>query len=201
MSNDAGATEAIRRTLEVSLDPRVARTRSALYAAAASLAAAGGPVTVSSVVRTAGVSRASFYSHFAGLDDLWAGLMAEAFRRIADLYSADHDEPLDAMRRSQELLVEYFASNRTLYAGAAAVPVSRDGYLLGVRTMAEVIETALRDHPRRPRTLRVDATARYIAGAAYGLIDAWLTGEVELTSTQLVEHLEALLPPWFSGTH
>jgi len=201
VSDEAGPTEKIRRAIEASSDPRVARTRAALFTAATSLASEGEPVTVSSVARAAGVSRASFYSHFEGLDDLSAGLMHEAFRRIADLYSADADEPLEAMRHSQERLVRYFADNRALFAGAAAVPVSREGYLLGVRTMAAVIESALVDHPRRPDELLIDATARYIAGAAYGLIDAWLTGELELTSTQLVEHLVALLPPWFSGTH
>ena len=65
--------------------------------------------------------------------------------------------------------------------------------------MAAVIEHALERDPRCPPDLDPPAVARYIAGAAYGLIDAWLTGDVVLDDDALVEHLVRLLPTWFSG--
>lgn len=103
------------------------------------------------------------------------------------------------MRRAQQLLVEHFATNAATFRAVSGLSQTREGYLAGVKTMADVIEQVLAEHPARPAQLRTDAISRYIAGAAYGLIDAWLTEEIALSEEQLVEHLVALLPPWFSG--
>ena len=62
-------------------DPRPARTRAAIFTAARELSADDGEVTVNALAKRAGVSRAAFYSHFSGLDDLLAfcAKMIEAF--------------------------------------------------------------------------------------------------------------------------
>jgi len=196
VSDVAGPTEAIRRTLRFSEDPRVARTREAIAAAVRELSLAGDEITVASIVRASGISRASFYSHYSGLDQLALALTRDAFLSIAEAWAADEHEPLDAMRAAQRRLVAYFSENRWFYRAVAAMPVSKDGYLAAVRMMAAVIEQAIAPYPE---AAPVEATARYVAGAAYGLIDAWLTEEIELTDDQLVERLVSMLPPWFSG--
>ena len=175
------------------------RTRAAIIAAVEELSDQGVDLTVAALVRTAGISRASFYAHFAGLDELALVLSRDAFAAIDALWAGDPDEPADALRHSQRRLVEHYRKNRGLYATVAGLPVSKDVHLAGVRAMASVIERAVRADPRRPAALEPAATARYIAGAAYGLIDAWLGGEIELDDEALVEHLVRLLPTWFSG--
>jgi AcrR family transcriptional regulator len=197
MSVGAGSNEELRRTLQESLDPRVARTRTGIAAAVHELSEAGDELSVAAIARSAGISRASFYAHYASLDELADSLRRDAFFAIADLYQ--HDARPDAMRASQDRLVAHFAANRVLYAAVGALPVTKEGYLAGVRAMAAVIEEALLEHPARPEDIDPLATARYIAGAAYGLLDAWVTGEIELGEEELADHLTRLLPSWFSG--
>lgn len=182
--------------METSADPRVTRTRAAIAEAVRRVSSAGGELTVASIAREAGVSRASFYAHYAGLDELAVHLMRRAFQAIAAQYMASPLPPDEAMRESQRHLVDYFVENRAFYRSVSALPVSKDGYLAGVRMMATLIEPALAEHPEVGNAA---ATARYIAGAAYGLIDAWLAGDVDLAPEELADHLTSLLPPWFSG--
>lgn len=196
MSDEAGPTESIRRTLKASTDPRVGRTRAAISDAVRRRSRAGEEVTVASVARSAGISRASFYSHYRGLDELALTLTSEAFASIAEAWFADEHDRADAMVISQRRLVAHFADNRRFYRAVASIPISKEGYLAAVRSMASVLETAIAD---QPLAAPVGATARHIAGAAYGLIDAWLTGEVDITDEQLVDRLVSLLPTWMSG--
>jgi AcrR family transcriptional regulator len=197
VSDVASPNEALRRTLGTSSDPRVERTRASIAAAVADLSREGADITVAALVRRANISRASFYAHYSGVDELGASLMREAFTAMTAEFENDpvHDGP-GRFIRSHGRLVDFFVANQSLYRAVAALPVSKDGYLSGVRLMAGLIERVLTTYPEAGDR---EATARYIAGAAYGLIDAWLTGEVELTRDELVERLTSLLPPWFSG--
>jgi AcrR family transcriptional regulator len=199
VTTESGSSEALRDTLRGSTDPRVSRTRAALVAAVQSLSEAEAEVSVSAIVREAGISRASFYAHFSGLDELATSLHREAFTAIADLFRLDEPGGPDALRRSQERLVAHFAENRALYAAVAALPTSKESHLAGVRAMAAIIEQTLDAHPAVPAGLQPAATARYISGAAYGLLDAWVAGEVDLDDEMLADHLVRLLPPWFSA--
>jgi AcrR family transcriptional regulator len=161
------------------------------------LSAKGEELSVAAVIRAAGISRASFYAHYASLDELADSIRREAFAAIADFY--EHHDRTDAMHASQERLVAHFASNRALYVAVSALTATKGSYLSGVRMMAAVIEESLRAHPARPQELDPEVTARYIAGAAYGLLDAWITGEIVLGEKELANHLTRLLPGWFSG--
>lgn len=195
------ANQAIRSSLENSEDPRVVRTRAGILEAVRSLSEAGEELSAASIARAAGVSRASFYAHYAGLDDLANSLRRDAFRVIAELYDGEvHRSGARALELSQDRLVAHFAENRGLYAAVGALPVSKQSYLADVRAMAAVIERELAEHPAFPDDLDAVATARYIAGAAYGLLDAWIAEELDLTEPELVDHLLRLLPSWFSRT-
>jgi AcrR family transcriptional regulator len=196
---DQSGSERIRRILESSSDPRVARTRDAIAEAVRSLTEQGDVVSVAAIVRTAGISRASFYSHYGGLDELALAMTREAFVAIADSWSRDHEDPVAALRLSQRRLVDHYVDNLALYSAVAALPVSKEAYLSAVRAMAAIIEITIADHPARPPELDSEATARYIASAASGLIDAWLAGDAGIDDDALVEHLIRLLPPWYSG--
>lgn len=155
-------------------------------------------LSVSGIVREAGISRANFYAHYASLDELALALHQSAFAQIATGYSEASDAA-ESMLESQRRLVAHYVENLAFYRTVSKMPVSREAYLAGVRAMAEQMETALRSHPEAISNGSTSATARYIAGAAYGLIDAWVSGEIELSEDELVERLTSMLPTWFSG--
>ncbi|MET0928006.1 MAG: TetR/AcrR family transcriptional regulator [Aeromicrobium sp.] len=184
-----------RDALRNSFDPRVERTRAAILAAVRTLADAGEELTVSAIGRNAGVSRATFYAHYGGLDGLARAVWQEAFVAIDDLYHFDVHTTPDAVRLAYERLVQHFAEHRSLYAAAAALPVSKASYLMSVRGWAEIIEQSMDEYPRRPG-MQSAAVARFVAGAIYGLLEAWVSGEIDLTETELVDHLTVLLPAW-----
>lgn len=193
--------EGIRHTLSGSTDPRVARTRAAILAAVHRLLAAGHEsVSVTDIVRESGISRSSFYSHFASLTELAISMLGEEYARIAeldrDLRLANTVSDLDAMRLSQERLVDHYVANRALYAAAVALSAETDRR--AASEMAAPILENLRVLADLPPQLRAEIASVYIANAAVGLLHAWLRGEVEATRDQLVTHLVDLLPPWFS---
>ncbi len=198
MREDDSSNEELRRTLDASSDPRVVRTRTALTEAVRALTAARSPVTVAALARHAGISRSAFYTHFASLDELALSLSRAEFAHIADSYRHDPGDPQHALRSSQRQLVDHYVTHRGLYSAIAALPVTKESHLANVRAMAELIADDFRRHPARPSCLDPDVAARYTAGAAYGLIDAWLVGDVVLDADDLVEHLFRMLPPWFS---
>jgi AcrR family transcriptional regulator len=190
----------LRHALSGSRDPRAARTRAAIREAVHELAARGAEtISASDVIRAAGVSRGSFYAHFAGLDELSVDLLEHAFAEISDSYGELLERrggsTADALRASQELLVDHFAAHRGFYASVFGLSSSQGTYLAGVRAMARVMEPRL--SAQRPADLDPTVAARYSAGAAFGLLHAWVCGELDLSAGQLVDHLVALLPDWF----
>ena len=71
-------------------DPRPARTRAAIFAAARDLTSADGEVTVNALAKRAGVSRAAFYSHFSGLDDLMGAMLQQMLDRKSTRLNSSH---------------------------------------------------------------------------------------------------------------
>ncbi|MEQ6896579.1 TetR/AcrR family transcriptional regulator [Microbacterium sp. KR10-403] len=200
MEQSSTASDAIRSGLQSSDDPRAVRTRGVIFGAVHALVAAGDDITVAAIVREAGISRASFYAHFADLDELAMTMQRERFSAIADLFRRDRLAGPGALRLSQERLVAHFAENRALFAAVAAMPTSKRAHLAGVSAMAALIEESLDESGVLPEGMQRDATARYIAGAAYGLLDAWALGEIEMDSAALTDHLVRLLPDWYTAT-
>jgi AcrR family transcriptional regulator len=187
-----------RLSLQHSNDPRAARTRARIADAVHELSLSGGEISVTSIARTAGISRASFYSHYASVDELANTLRRDAILFIGELYLVERNRTTAALIRSQERIVAHVAEHRALYRAVAALPASRDTHLLSVRAFARVIERAMSGHIAAPEGLDVPAVALYIASATNGMLDSWIAGELDLTEAELVDHLTRLLPPWFS---
>ena len=196
---DRDDTDARRRALQQSFAPRVEGTRASIIAAVRTLACDGQELSVAAIGRVAGISRATFYAHYSGLDGLARAVWQEAFRAVDELFRFDLHTTPDAVPLVLGRLVEHVADHRSLYAAVAALPVSKASYLANVRAFADVIEQALDDAPHDPPGLHAATTARYMASAIYGLLDAWVTGEISLGEEELADHLTRLLPSWFSG--
>ncbi|WP_449283654.1 TetR/AcrR family transcriptional regulator [Leucobacter sp.] len=189
--------EDARRRAKRSNDPRAERVRNDLFAAAERMGLQGLPISVSSLVQQAGVSRSAFYVHFADLGDFALRLQQLHFDAIAQAAEADLlSDPGAAMLQSQRDLVAHFAANRDLYRLAFSVAGTTG---IGEDTAA-ALERAIRRHIdlfcSPPPGIRPDLASAYIAGAATNLIAAWLLGTASVDEETLAQHLFALMPPW-----
>lgn len=187
----------LRGSLKASSDPRAARTRHAIVAAVSTLIRNGDEISIAAIAKTAGIGKSSFYAHFASLDALAAHISRTAFQKIVhELQGAAPSAHSSAIRLGYVSLVEHWMTNRHLYAAVSALSTSRDSYQRGVTDMANVIEEILTICPDLPSKLDATLTARYLAEATYGLLDAWLRGDIEATAEQLTDHLVGLAPAW-----
>ena len=198
-------------TSERAQDPRPARTRAAIFAAARDLTVADGEVTVNALAERAGVSRAAFYSHFSGLDDLMGAMLSRmldtAWARGTEF--KDQGEPVhQRVRFGYGMLAAHIERHHSFLRGALDWKFSHRTYMILVDTMVELHEVALdRLGEDVPAPLRGrDTTARAIAGAALALANRWLLdteqqaadGEA-LDATELLETLLRTAPPWYTG--
>ncbi len=193
----------LRQALRSSSDPRTERTRAAVFAAVEALHAHGQQVTVAALVREAGISRSGFYAHFSGIEEVAAELMRANLGEIAGSYESTKGttpaESAKAMHGAQRRLVAHFARNRTLYIAVSSLSMSQRARSDAVRILAGVLEGTLLRHPYRPADADPVLAARYIAGAAISLLEAWISGEVEADAETVALHLTRLMPRWFSG--
>ena len=183
-----------RQEVRGSFAPQVDETRAQILAAVRALVADDELLSVSAIGRAAGISRTTFYAHFGGLDGLARAVWAEAAHAIDDLFQFDVHTTPDAIPLAIERLVQHVADHRSLYAAVAALPVSKASHVTNVRAMAVVMTASLEEHGFQPTGLQAATCARYVAAAVYGLLDAWVTDEIHLTQSELVEHLIALHP-------
>lgn len=200
MTRDAATADlaSVRDSIRSSSDRRVAATRSRLYEAVRSLADAGADITVRSVTDAADVSRATFYTHFAGLDDLALHLQERAFGDIAASTRSDDGAAVDAtvMERSQRALIAHYAAYRSLYAGAFAVAVPRGAESRVAELMSVEILAHIRGFTRPPKDVDPGIAATYVAHAATGVIASWVLGDIEATEDELAHQLTQLMPRW-----
>ena len=90
----------LKRRGEIGRERR-ARSRAHLMKAARSLFTSRpfASVTVEEVTRQAGLSKGAFYSHFKGLDDLWAAVAAELAEEFEDVAGASGRSVADPVGR------------------------------------------------------------------------------------------------------
>jgi AcrR family transcriptional regulator len=195
--------EKLRRTHGESKDPRVSRTRAAVFAAVEELVSRGAAITVADIVRTADVSRTSFYAHFAGFDELALQVFQRSHAEVAvyeaDLQTSNTMTRRDAITATYQRLVEHYVRHRPLYEAVLAQPLSRTVHTRAVRSMVADLEPLLDGNPDRPQHLRPHLAASFIASAVVGFLDEWLEHEVDAPPDVLLDHLLALLPQWYTG--
>jgi AcrR family transcriptional regulator len=162
-------------------DPRRRRTREALLQAFFSLVVQQRyhDIRIADVLSRAGVSRSTFYEHFASKDALLAASIEGPFSILASLLG-EHSLP-----RVQALLEHFWANRglaRTLFQGAGSRPVRA--------TMVAVVEQRLkREHGPRLR-VPTRLAAHAIADALLSPVVAWLNGEAACTASDLAQALE-----------
>ncbi|MGC9540759.1 TetR/AcrR family transcriptional regulator [Streptomyces sp. UG1] len=210
MSGDEGVSTAARAR-QWAADPRPARTRAAVEAALQRLAQSGQDVTVNSVVREAGVSRAAFYAQFSGLDDLAVAVVTRQLTTISRAGADARDrgvELREAARDTVRDLVRHIATYRAFFLSALDWKVSSRMQEAAAAQMASAIRRYLEELAATPGGAgsgvpQVSAhadTARFLAGGVLHMIIAWLREESSDSLEAFTDRVLAQLPVWMGGT-
>lgn len=187
-----------RGRMAVNQDPRALRTRERLVAAYRELAEVHGhdDVTVSELVKRAGVNRTSFYAHFAGTDAVAAEALTDFFAIIASSDTAARRSgdrsPAEASLDSLSEVIRFVVDRRGTYA---ALLRRSDGFLRAVESrLADSVRPTLEEGPR---TSDPEVTARFVAAGVLGVLAWWLEGEHDWSPERLAAELAQILPPDF----
>ncbi|RLV47468.1 TetR/AcrR family transcriptional regulator [Nocardioides mangrovicus] len=186
-----------RQRMVGSADVRASRTRAKLVDAFAGLAELPEPVTVSALVRRAGVNRTSFYAHFASLDALAVETLTEVFDLVASIDTTGRGCGHDAETSEKSLLevARFVGARREVYG-----PLLRSGDFYqavedaftaqNVRTLS-----AVRD---LPDDVDPFVLARFVAAGALGVVASWLREGNDLSAQWVAVQLRRVLPAWFT---
>ena len=192
-----------RSGIRASGDPRVARTRQAILDAVESLAAGDDPITVAAIVRTAGIGRSSFYTHFSGVDELAVTVLSGVFQAIGleDVELRRHRivSGSEAARVAQVRLVSHLVQHRALYASMLALPFTSAVYTQAVEGYAAQVRATIALLPEIPFGLSVDAVAVYTASGSLGLLAHWIRSDNPIPADALVDQLMSLVPTWLAA--
>ncbi|EWS80483.1 TetR/AcrR family transcriptional regulator [Brachybacterium phenoliresistens] len=181
-------------------DPRPARTRQAVMDAMVRLAAEGrDDITVFSLAKEAGISRAAFYTHFSDLEDVAKMLIVPVLDSLAEEDAADAAADLpapDRARRSILRVLDALVDHGDLVRVVSRWKVSAavDGVI--VRALADRFEVVLEASPVDPPGCTVRDRAVFLGGGIFVTLSAWLIAEeplpretVRARARSLVEHL------------
>jgi len=192
-----------RKGIRSSGDPRVTRTRQAILDSVAELAAGDGPITVAAIVRTAGIGRSSFYTHFSGIDELAVQVLRGAFESIGaeDVELRRHHivSGAEAARLAQVRLVGHLVQHRALYASMLALPFTSAVFTQAVEGYAAQVRATIALLPETPHGLSADAVAVYTASGSLGLLAHWIRSDDPVSADELVDQLMSLLPAWLAA--
>lgn len=181
-----------------SVDPRAARTRQIILDAVSRLTAAGfREISVSDVVREAGVSRSSFYTHFANLDEVAVGMLDRDFWSSGPTIGTGTGASI--AREAYTALAGHLTGHQVLFSSVLDLPLASRAYDEAIGAYADRIVEAIVARAVVPADISPDAAATYVAGGARTLISAWMRGSVPISDDELVEQLVALLPAWFAS--
>ena len=185
----------VRVSTRASMDPRAARTLKKIVDAVHELARDGTrSITVTDLIRRAGVGKTSFYSHFSGIDELALHVFLESFETPDSTEHGESTRPDEARNLIEPLtvpaIVAHYAENRGLYETVLSVPQSAEMLNTAIGVIADRLgmrdEHVAADHPDRVRHM-------ITAAAILGALNAWVRGEVAANAEQLATTLNVLV--------
>lgn len=193
-----------RAELATADDAKVRGTRRRLAQALEEAVAERGAmsVSVSDVVSRAGLSRSTFYTHFANVDELAVAVIADVFVDLApldvDRRSAHREDRADITRRGLRELLQALLANRHLLAlaieGGSAASV-RERF---VDAMAATLVGTIRVERPDAADAVVEATAQYIAAGTLRLLLRAIADGDDADREALLEIVFSLLPDYLT---
>ena len=169
-----------------------------------------GEVTVNALAKRAGVSRAAFYSHFSGLDELMGAMFQQMFDAAwarGRTFAAEKQNQQDAVQFGFGMFVAYVERHHAFLRGALDWKFSHRTYMILVDTMTMLHGEAFGNlGDQVPERLRTESTGRSIAGSELALAAQWLLETeqqaaegVPLDATSLLEKILTSAPGWYTG--
>ncbi|GAA1491104.1 TetR/AcrR family transcriptional regulator [Brachybacterium sacelli] len=167
-------------------------------------------MTVNALAQRAGVSRAAFYSHFSGLDDLMGAMLGTMFDRQQERggeLAAQGRSIQEMVRVAAATMVAYVAHHQAFLRGALDWKFSHRTYLILVGTLSNLHVVALhRLRDQVPLSPPISQMARYFAGGSLDLLIQWLVDTEEdaregreLAREPLLAAVLRMLPSWYTG--
>lgn len=181
-------------------DPRSQRSRrSVLETFEEEIQLGRRPATVAELVRTAGVSRSTFYSHFADLDEVGVAALRDILFAFGATTEVGHPGVGSARSGPTASLRDLFAHLHAHQALCRAL-LSVDGgkpHPAAAELRAVLVEHFESSISALDLTLPVDAhtTALFVVGGVMALIVDWL-GNGSTSPTVLADAVATLLPDW-----
>ncbi|MFV0405641.1 MAG: TetR/AcrR family transcriptional regulator [Propioniciclava sp.] len=197
MSDDS-VQDGLRMRRADSSDLRVLRTRAKLVEAFRGLldSAPGEGVTVTAVVRAAGVSRSSFYAHFSDVGDLAGTALTEVNEAIVTLARGEVQQGrsrTQVNRQAGLVMARYLAERKETF-GPLLIGGGRFADSLAASLAGQMLET-LRTRERLHANPEV--TAHYMAGGFVQVIAWWLAADCQLGVEDLADALISIAPADF----
>lgn len=164
------------------IDPRKKRTRDELLAAFFKLVLSRSyhEIRIADLLSESGVSRSTFYEHFAGKEELLCASIEGPFLILAGMVCKE------SSTRQVEGLLEHFWKNRalarTLFQGVAHRALRRK--------LISVIESRLDNCTRSKLRIPRRLVANALADGMFSPIVAWILGEASCTASHLAVALQ-----------
>lgn len=149
-------------------------------------------ITVTDVVRRAGVNRGTFYAHYLDIPDVICHLIDKTFSRVReDVFEKSPrtvDTPSVMLHRIQELLEEELDLHRKIM-NSSAFPLMQERLTDTVLTyfFQHEDELGFGDHEQYVLVLR------FCAGGLTNLYRDWFVGSIPLTLDELTDRAAAML--------
>lgn len=193
-----------REVLRDSTDTRALRTRREIADALDRLAARQADVSVSSLVREAGISRGTFYTHYADLGELAGELQTAIVHRIAgwERQRARLDAAEAVMTRRQSIaealrmVVDHYSQYRVFYAAVFSLPTSLQATNALVEALADELQEHMDTDALTPDYIDARTASLFIAGGWTTVISEWVMGRLKVDEVAVAQHLVDLLPEW-----
>lgn len=174
------------------LDPRAQRTRQALRTAVLTLISQEPieVISISDVVREAGVNRSSFYVHYSDIDELLADAFEELSISVNQTNMISPGVPHDAETGLPKTLMQYL-EHIAEYKSAYAWALGPKGSAAVTHRLREqfraIIEQSLLQYADRSTAVSMgfDADAAFLAGAVIGTISIWLSEAPEVPAKRV----------------
>lgn len=180
-------------------DPRPARTRTAILRAIETLERDGGDLTVSNIVRVAGISRSSFYAHYKDLDQLAVDLIRNIYDQIGEVDAELRPAMpgLEVTRQTVGILLSEVDAHKHLYAAVLGSGMSA----VAQRQLLDIFATGAKAaiEAPAPESVDVELAAQFLAGGTLGTLIWWVTTSPDTPAEVVREQLIGLYPKWVAS--
>lgn len=182
-------------------DKRSVRTRRQLLEAFEQSLEAGRTPTVSDLVRDAGVSRSSFYAHFAGIEELGVA----ALRSILDAFEprqsreSDHQDT-ESSAATLEDLFAHLGAHRSLCCAVLVTDTHLPAFAELQTTLVSQLTAAIHASSGKPEALDAGRAASFLVGGILALLLESLREPERYADEDLGATLAAMLPEWLTRT-